>query len=203
MFLRARSTADVSLKDLDALRADLAPEISLVVEGGQIRMLSADPPSWVSFLADAPWWVQTLGLYASVYVAELFKEAAKTTWKERASIASAASRGAGQIARLARVLVRFSRSRRRDSQLRLALPIPNDYFGVSLEIIGREEDLVAAEIALFVRHVPAIEALLGQEAVRSRITGLVAVQLLEDGSAKLTWMNKETLDFEESILPLQ
>lgn len=203
MPLRIRSTADVALSDLDQLGRDLQPGIDVFVETGQIHLRSEDPPSWVRFVADAPWWLQTMGLYASVYVAELFKEAAKTTWKERATFLSTAGRGVNHLTSLARSLVQFRRARKRSTTLQLALPIPHDYFGVQFELLGREEDLVAAEIAMFVQHVPGIQALLEQEAVRQQVTGMVVVQILDDGSAKVTWMDKDSLEFQVTVLPMQ
>ena len=203
MQLRLRSTSDIALSDLGQLGRELQPDIDVVVESSQIHLRFADPPSWVSFIADAPWWVQTMGLYASVYVAELFKEAAKTTWKERVNWVSATGRGVNHLTNFATTLVKFGLSRPRSTRLQLALPIPHDYFGVQFEVLGREEDLVAAEIAMFVHHVPGIQALLEQDEVRLRITGMVVVQLLESGSAKVTWMNKDSLEFEVTVLPLR
>jgi hypothetical protein len=80
--MKVTSTRDVPLDVLRDLRAELGPEFDLDVEG-QVALLSAEPPSWIAFIAESHWWVQALAAYAALYVAEIVKEAGKDSWKSR------------------------------------------------------------------------------------------------------------------------
>ena len=104
--MKALATSDIDPNLLEALRAELAPDIELAIDERSIAMRSVEPPSWIQFFAEAPWWAQALGAYAAVYVAELVKEAGKETWKQRANLASRSVSAANGVVKLARSLLR-------------------------------------------------------------------------------------------------
>ena len=62
--MRALSTSDVPVEVLDDLRVELQPDLNLEVSGSRIVPLSADPPSWVTLLADADGWITVFKAYA-------------------------------------------------------------------------------------------------------------------------------------------
>ena len=84
--MKAHSTSDVSLDLLRELRHELAPEIELEVDDRQTFFKSAEPPSWVAFLAESEWWAKALAAYAALYVAKynpkkIFSEPTKLSYR--------------------------------------------------------------------------------------------------------------------------
>ena len=75
--MRARSTSDVPLETLRELSLELSADLELEVDEHHIFLGAAEPTSWVSFLAEADWWVKALTTYAALDVAEIVKEATK------------------------------------------------------------------------------------------------------------------------------
>jgi hypothetical protein len=69
--MRLVSTSDVSLHRLQAFASELGSEFHVEVADSQIFLRSAEPPSWVSLLAQADWWTKLLAGYAALFVAEL------------------------------------------------------------------------------------------------------------------------------------
>ena len=203
MKLKATSTADIDLRTLAALRDDLSADLEIEVSESQIFLRSAEPPSWIQFLADAPWWVQAFGAYSALYVAELVKEAAKTTWAERAAIVRKAKVTTKVLGRFARRLARLRSSLPERSQLVIGLPVPDDYFGVRFELLGRDEDVLAAEIAVFASFVPALEQLIRSERLeQGRVVGAINLLVTDDLRLKVAWMDRESLGIQERVLQL-
>jgi len=201
MKLIATSTADIDLKSLASFRDDLSDEFDIEVDENQIFLRSAEPPSWIQFLADAPWWLKAFGGYAALYVAELVKEAAKTTWAERAAIARKSKQTTKSLGRFARHLVNLRSSLPERSRLVIGLPIPDDHFGVRFELLGKDEDVLAAEIAVFVGFVPAIERLIELEGLKQgRVVGAINLLVTADMCLTVAWMDRETLTIQERML---
>ena len=91
--MRALFTSDISLTTLQAVSAELSGDFQLEVDESQIFLRSAEPPSWVTFIAEADWWVKAMAAYAALYIAEIVKEAGKDSWKNRAKVAFSSNRG--------------------------------------------------------------------------------------------------------------
>jgi hypothetical protein len=106
------------------------------------------------------------------------------------------------MVKVARSVLRLRASLPERTKLVLGLPIPDDYFGVRFELVGRDEEILAAEISLFVRYVPAIEKLIQTEELRGKVTGAIILLIQEDLSLKVTWMNRQLLKIEERVLRL-
>ena len=190
-------------RPLELFRDEMRPEFEVVVDDRAIFLRSAEPPSWIQLFADAQWWVKALGAYAALYVSELVKESAKETWRHRAKMARASVAAGNRILRIARSLKKLQGELPDRTDLVLGLPVPDDHFGVRFVVFGRDEDLLAAEIALFVRHLPAIERLVEDEGLRlGKVVGAVNLQLREDGTLHVGWMDRERLNLEERILVL-
>jgi hypothetical protein len=161
------------------------------------------PPAWINLIADAPWWVKGFGAYAALYVAELVKEAAKDTWKHKGKIVAGMVGVGNRVSRLASSLFTARSSSRRNTDLSIGLPIPDEDYTTLLRLSSDEPDDLALEIALFVHHLPALIQLLQAEGVRTGATvRWVSTELLDDGSLRARWLQNEPLQHREAILPL-
>jgi hypothetical protein len=200
--MNALATDDIDPALLMRMREELSPDVEMQLDPRVIGLRSVEPPSWVQFFAEAPWWGKALGAYAALYVAEIVKEAGKETWKQRARVAQAVISSTNGLAKFAASLARLRRDLPVRSRLVLGLPVPDDYFGVRFELKGRDEELMAAEIALFVRHVSGIQALIESEALKERVTGAVWLTLLERGAMSVSWMDNDSLTIQERVLEL-
>jgi hypothetical protein len=201
--MKALATSDIDPRVLRSLRDELSPDLELVLDEHSISLKSFEPPSWVQFFAEGPWWLKTLGAYAALYVAEIVKEAGKQTWKSRAKIVLASVTAGDKVLKLARALAKLRKSLPAHSKLVLGLPVPDDYFGIRYDLVARDEDLMASEIALFVSYIPQVEQLVESEGLRNGIvTGPLMLLVRDDLALKVTWMNRKTLTVEERTLCL-
>lgn len=198
------STSDVDLDMLQALSMELEPELSLEVSDQQFFFKSVEPPSWILFLAEAPWWLKALAAYSSLYVGELVKEAAKETWKSRAKViggVGAATRGA--LITFAANLGGLRQRIARKTDLFLGLPFPDDYFCTMLRIEGKRAAEFEAQIALFVHHLPALLRLIESERLsKSTVAGGISLRLLDNSGLEVRWQDNMTHDVHTMVLPL-
>jgi hypothetical protein len=202
--MRAFATSDVPIEAIQELARDLGPDFELEVDDRQISLKSADPPSWVLFLANADWWIKVLAAYAAVYVAEIVKEVGKDTWKNRGKAAAAGIAGGKGIKKLVGSIVKFRPKLRPDTRLRIALPIPDDYFATSLELLGSDPIDLEIQVALFIHHLPALVALMQSEHVeQGRILGGIHLKVLPDASLEVLWKDKKPFAVQRRTLPLK
>lgn len=199
--MKALSTSDIQLEMLRELREDLAPDVAFEVDDRQIFLRSVDAPSWVSFLAESPWWIKMLAAYSAVYVAEIVREAAKDTWKSRAK-AVAAVRGAGnRLWRLAEGIKGLRKRLPGRTRIEVGLPFPEEYFATCLELSGSTVEEIALQLALFVHHLPGLEALISSQSLdRDRVAGGMRLRLLGDGSLAVSWQDGQTLEVRQQVL---
>lgn len=197
------ATGDVNSSVLAAFRDELSADLDVVLDEHRIMLRSAEPSSWIQFFADAPWWMQTLGAYAAIYVSEIVREAGKDTWKQKGRLVDAALSGADRLAKLAAALARVRAGLPDRTRLVLGLPVPDDYLGIRFELQGCDEEVLAVEIALFVRHLPGLETLIEKERLKEgKVTGAVKLMPLENGSMSVSWMDRTSLTIVERVLPL-
>ena len=204
MTLVALATSDIPQAPLETFCHQVsAAGIDAEVSESRILLRSAEPPSWIQLFADSSWWVKGLGAFATLYVAELVKEAAKTTWQARAKAAHLATRTANNaLGRFSKAILRLRAECPERTKLVLGLPVPEDYFGAQFELVGREEELLAAEIALFLRHLSALQSLLDREALPGGVLGAVTIRLRDNGDLYVAWLNKE-FQLHEHVLALE
>ncbi len=201
--MKVQSTSDVSLEMLYELRTELSPDLELAVDERQIHLKSVESPSWITFLAEADWWVKIFAVYSALYVAELVKEAAKDTWKNRGRALSAVTATASEIKKLASGIARLRQRLSPKTRIRIALPIPSDYFSTSLELVGSEADELALHIALFVYHLPALMALIESEGLgKGRLLGAVQLKLLQNASLEVSWIDAQSTSRRRTVLSL-
>jgi hypothetical protein len=192
--VHARSTSDISLLTLHTVGAELGADFQLEVDERQIFLKSAEPPSWVTFLAEADWWIKVMGAYAALYIAEIVKEAGKDTWKHRAKALSAAVATANLIRRFGTALANLRKRLPLRTRIEIALPIPDDYFCTRVELIGTEADDLAVQIALFVHHLPMlVEFMRDKKLDRRNVAGGISLKLLPDASLHVRWQDNDTL----------
>jgi hypothetical protein len=201
--MRIVSTADVPLPELRRLAVALNPELDAEVDESQIYLRSADPPSWVTLLANANWWTQLLSAYAALYVSELVKEAAKETWRNRAVAIGLAHGASDRLRKMAGAIAEFRRKVSAPTTLGIGLPVPSEYFSTRLALVGESVEDLTAELALFVHHLPVLSQLISEFGLAEGgpATG-VFLRLRDDGALVVSWHDRETLQLREHILPV-
>jgi hypothetical protein len=202
--MRIESTRDVPLSILHEFRDELSPDIEVVVEEGQVILLSDDPPSWVSLIAELDWWMKLLAGFAALYVAEIVREAAKESWRNRRK-GFAAIRATGDLIRkLALGLYNLKCRLSSKTGLIVGLPGPREHFGTRLVLSGSDPDEIAGELSLFVHHLPALRDLIKAEILdQDRVAISLNLEILSDGSLAIWWHDKDTLEEKHRILPFE
>jgi hypothetical protein len=202
--MRAVSTSDVPLEILRELSRDLSPDFELDVDGGQFSTKSPEAPSWVTFLANADWWIKVLAAYAAVYVVEIVKEAGRDTWKNRGKAVAAGVVAGKGSKKLTSSIVKFRQRLLPTTRLRIALPIPNDHFATSLDLLGADPIDLEFQVALFVHHLPALTALIQSEQLEGgRVLVGINLKILPDASLEVSWMDKKHFEQQRRVLPLK
>lgn len=194
------STADVALADLELFADHVGSQFEVSVSKSQIHLRSVDPPSWATLLAEAPWWIQGLGAAAALYVAELVKEAAKETWRERAKVLGTVKTAGNRLGKLAEGLVDLRNRLSAPTTLGIGLPVPSEFFPTHLAIEGNGLEEVTAQLALFVHHLPALSRLLSEQGAAERAATGVHLELQDDGALSVWWHDRETLAVNRHLL---
>jgi hypothetical protein len=199
--MKVTATSDIDLGALQLYWSELENDLGVLIEERTIFLRSVEPPSWIQFFADSAWWVKALGAYAAIYVAAIVNKASGETWRNRAKLAAPAIDAGNRVLKLALSLVTLRAKLSTRSKLVLGLPVPDDYFGVRFELLGQDQDVLAAEIALFVQYVPAIERLIELEGIKyGKVAGAVTLVLEEDSSLRVAWTDRESFQGAERIL---
>jgi hypothetical protein len=198
------STSDVPLDELRRFAAGLGPDFESEVDPSQISLRSVDPPSWVNLLADSGWWTALLGASAALYVAELIKEAAKETWRNRGKAIVAAKASGNRLRELAVAIAAWRSQRSALTTLGIGFPVPSEFFSTKLALEGSDPDELAVQLALFIHHLPAVAQLIAEQGLAdgSAATG-VFLQLREDGALLVSWHDRYTLQVHERTLELR
>lgn len=197
------STRDISQDILEELRNNLGDEIHADIDT-QVALLSAEPPSWFTFIEDADWWIKAFAAYAALYVAEIVREAGKDTWKSRGKALASLRNQADKIRKFAKAISRALSRAPSNTTASVAIPVPDDIYTTSLRLSSRVENEIALEIALFVHHLPAIMDVLSTEGITSgKSSGWVGLRLLDDGAIEVRWFDRETVEEHRHVLPFR
>jgi hypothetical protein len=189
--MRVTWTKDVSLEELRNLDTELGAEFEIQIDATP-RMYKGGTvlPSWVRFYAENDWWINGLGAYAAIYVAEIVREAAKDTWRNRSKIVSAAVVAGGRVRQLAVALASLRKRLAPETSIEIALPFPDDYDGTILELIGTDVDELAVECAVFVHYLPALMNLIHKEGLsRGSVATGIQLAMLDDLSLEVSWQD--------------
>lgn len=201
--MRAQSTDDVSIESLEIIAEELSTNFLLEVDRQQFSLRSTDPPSWVTFIADANWWTKIMAAYAAIYVSEIVKEAGKDTWKNHAKFVSQGIAAINTIKRFGISLSNLRKQLPSKTRIEIALPIPEEYFCTRLELAGTDGDELALQTALFVKCLPALNALISDENLNGQtMAGGISLRLLPDGSLHVRWQDNKTLSEHTRTIPL-
>jgi hypothetical protein len=189
--MRAVSTADVPWEVLRDLRVKLGRDFAVEVDENQIFLRSAEPPSWITFLAEGDWWLQALAAYAALYVAELVKEAAKDTWKNRAKALAVGVAARNSVKVLANAIANLRKRLQSRTRVELGLPYPDDYSCTRIELLETADpDELAIQIALFVHHLPRVIELMRSEPLDgAHVAAGITLEPLPDGSLEVRWQD--------------
>jgi hypothetical protein len=203
MPLSIHSTADVSLATLEEFNAELPSEIRGEVASSQIFLRSADPPSWVTFLADADWWIKALAAWGALYAAEITKEAGKDSWRNRGRLLAAGRRlGVGMTSAFARSISTLADRLHARTSLRIGVPVPDDYFSTTLQLDGHNPHDVALDLVAFVLHLPALMKLIDGQKLQDNAASGVLLVIKDDMSMEVSWADAQTLRPERVVLRL-
>ncbi|MFZ6769779.1 hypothetical protein ACO0LM_22225 [Undibacterium sp. Di26W] len=199
--MKVHSTSDIFLDNLKEPASALPSEWNVEVVDEQMFFKSMDVPSWVSIVAEAPWWVQFLAASASVYFSGIISEAGKDTWKNRENIAKTIRQTPSAIARLAEFIVIAQSVGNSKTFVILAIPFPNEHSSVSLKLEYSSALELEFLIALFVRHIPELEALWKKENIfPNDIVSGMQLEFGDDCSLLVSWMDRQSLSRHERVL---
>lgn len=200
--MQIKSTSDISIDELSRQSAHLPREWQARVDEAQLFMKAMEVPSWVSIVAQAPWWLQFLAASASVYVSGFISEAGKDTWKNRGKIAQVARAVPSAISTLADFISSTKKAGSSRTFVTLGIPLPDEYSLVQLRLDYETQEELEFEIALFVHYVPAIEAFIERERLNERPpVGAVVVEFgSEDFSLAISWMDRQSLERKSEVL---
>src|SRR5450755_1231349 len=202
--IRAISTSDVSLEALRDFRDQLAGDVEVMVDSSQVFLMSAEPPSWLALLAEAPWWIKALGAYAALFVAKIVEEAAKETWKNRGKAFAAGVDAANRVKRVAIAMFNLKPNLPPRTRLEIGVPVPDDYFATRLTLDATDPDNLTLQIALFVHHLPALMGLVEQKQLsRGCVAAGIHLELLGDGSLEVSWQDNASFKQLRHVLPLK
>jgi hypothetical protein len=200
--MRISATADVSEAQLQTLARELAWVSSVEVDASRTFYKSVEPPSWIVLFEHVPTWVAALGPAVALFTSELLKEAAKDAYRNKAAVGRALAMPiVAPLRGVASALARFRRAGGR-TQIDIGVPTPDDHFGTRLRLEGQDEDSLALEIALFVKHSGALAVAL--EKARGGgpgVVGQVVLKLHPDGAMSAQWMDADLKRRSVKIAP--
>ncbi len=198
--MRVHSTRDVPLKLLHEFSSNLQHDIEVEVDENQMVFRSAEPPSWITFFAQADWWIALAAYGALSYVAEIAKEAGKATWKGFMNLASA--RENNELNRLATEIETLKAQLRKNTKIEIGLPIPNDHSGTRLGLHGASLGELASQIAMFIYHLPELGKLIDSEDLtEDTVAAGIFLELGTDWELKVSWHDQRTLEKRTKVIP--
>lgn len=198
--MRIESTSDVSLAKLREAAQPLPPAWNARISDEQMFFRSMDVPSWVSVVAQTPWWLQAFAAAASVYVSGIISEAGKDTWKNRGRIAASIRRAPSAISQFADFLVSARAAGNEKTFVVLALPFPDEYRTSHLRVGYSTQEELELWIALFVHHLPKLERLWVNEDIAKRASSGLTLEFSDDCSLLVTWMDRSA-NIQAHLIP--
>jgi hypothetical protein len=200
--MRLWTSGIVSKHTIDQLVDDLN-SVTSVEQVNHLQTRSADPPAIVQLVGDLAQWVDPLKLAASIFLAQLAKEAAKDVWKNKLVIAKVLKEQACKPLKIVASAIAAAK-RTTDSaefSVTIGLSVPDDLFGTTLPIYENDEELIAILVARFVDQLMTVEAIVRKEMDGpNRPVGQVSLLLQPDGSMLLRWMGAQDLDIHEQVV---
>ena len=191
----AHETRDQLIDDLrKVLNVPRVEETTLKGVGiPEFIQLILDAKEWLTPLnAAAAFFVHHASKFLSSYGKKIAEKAAEATWEDREKIKSVLQEGAVKPLRL--VASAFAKAKAKISgptQVRVGLPIPDDYFATMLEIEETDEVGYAIAIAYFVLKAEQIEQEIKRHAADKGIEGAVKLTLEPGGAFVASWYDED------------
>jgi len=196
--IQVKTTGDISLGELRQLTARLEAHVAVEIDPAQGFFKSVDPPSWIKFLQEPQFWIQTL---AGGVVLDLAKAGARHLWRNRSLVKSVVREGASvALGEFAETLAVVREHYGPGTALLVGVPVPNDWFCTALPLEGNDPSLYASQVALFLAHLPRIQILLDRHA--AALLGQMSLSLTDDGDMVAEWVDRETMTRQREILTL-
>lgn len=194
------ATSDVPNDAIEALLEELHEVLEVELSVRRVALFSLEPPSWINLFAKTEEWQVVLSAVAAVYVAELIKEAAKSTWKGVAKAASATPDAVKKLSMLAKGLFSLRQRFPKKTEIFISLPEPDEYFGASLRLSLEDLETVEKQVALFIHHLPNFMALIESHKISDTpaATGY-SLSLRDDGSLQVSWFDQKPLTQNEEL----
>jgi hypothetical protein len=200
--MKILSTADIPLIRLKEAAFTLPEDWDIEIENAQSQFRSMDVPSWVSIVAESPWYVQLFAASVSVYFSGILSEAGKDTWKNRGVVVDAIKRAPTAISKLAKFIISAGALGSDKTFVTLAIPFLDEYNTIRLKLDFVSQEELEVLIAAFVHHLPALQALLeSKELLDDDPVGGMQLELGDDYSMLVTWMDRKDLQINENVLP--
>lgn len=198
--MRLIVTADIPAEVRQELHAAWQPFGGLE-ESGEVFLKSAEPLSFIQIMGDALQWLSPLKVAATVFLAQLAKEAATDIYKHKQQIGRALMNAGAAPLRLVAVALKKAReSSPRRPELVIGLPLPNEYFGTALSLPGNSEEEIVSLVARFVVRVQAIEQVIQAEISRGGPPlGRVEVVPKDTGGFLLRWVDQDFGTHEHEV----
>jgi hypothetical protein len=171
------------------------------VDECQFFARSADPPSWISLIANLKLWQQVLGAGLTVYASAILAEAGKDTWRHKSKIGDAVRRGALSLAQLAEKIVTLQSLVPPHTRFIVGLPLADRHELAAMTLSAKTSGEIEGEMALFCMHAPALERALENDSVDP--IGQVSLSLTQEGNLIVRWMDRNALDIRELRLDRQ
>ena len=175
--------ANVADSALDEFVADLKNSVGVDPETTEIKLRSLDPPSWITFLAAAPWWQQALGAAAASLVVGALNKAGQDVYQSISNLVKKSD----PLIEFASCLCRFCQRNRR---IRLVIGIRSheQFNGTTLPI--ECDSQIESKVALFVHHVPQLIELIENERILDKVFGGIYLQLFDNGALCVKWLEE-------------
>jgi hypothetical protein len=187
------STGDVSVDVLREWSRNVDIGVPLNVRQDQTFMRSAEPPSWVQILGESSEWLQAFRTAAAVYVAEIIREAAKETWKNRNEIRIAITDATTALFRFASKIIELRKKLAARTVIDVGVPIPEKFYGIRFALPPSDDPtVVALDIALFVHYLPEVLQAIHDERIAEQAVAGIVLALRSDGSLEMGWHDSGT-----------
>lgn len=201
--LKIQSTENIPLEIVKNIESELSQVLDVKAQEQQFFHKAADPPTWITFIAETEWWQKALVAGTAIYITTLIQEAAKSTWKMISKTISRKNSRQNPIIVLADNISSSQKHLPPRTQIFLSIPIPDEYNSSALELTLGSSEEIAMQVALFAHHLPELMHLIRNEiSPDDRILGSFQLTLLDDGALKIVWKTM-SFDLQTRILKLQ
>jgi hypothetical protein len=175
-------------------------EIAPVDRVDRMYMLSIGPPEFLAIAAEYQVWANAIGAAVGLFFAELTKEAAKATWRNKAAIARVLGSAAMWPLRQAAEVLHGARGKlARGAQVGIRINV-----GYEIQIrvaLEGDVEMIAADLAAIVRSGEEL-ARVASEIEHGPLSagGQYFAEIAADGRVTLNWISSEPMRRQSRIV---